>query len=95
MGKRNWNHKGVYLGGDGWLPAFKRRALKKFARCQYCLAALTYQTATADHVVPVARGGGDGLENVALACRSCNTRKNDSVDVRPRHGPGNWAEILT
>ncbi|MBA4067289.1 MAG: HNH endonuclease, partial [Isosphaera sp.] len=32
-----------------------------------------------EHVVPVSRGGSDGPDNLALACRACNARKGDAV----------------
>jgi hypothetical protein len=32
-----------------------------------------------DHVVPVAMGGGNRMENLVLACTPCNTRKGASV----------------
>ncbi|MGA5819719.1 HNH endonuclease [Kitasatospora sp. NPDC094028] len=32
---------------------------------------------TADHVVPLARGGSSTAENVRVLCRSCNGRKGD------------------
>ena len=34
---------------------------------------------TADHVVPLAAGGRDTLDNLAILCRSCNGRKAASV----------------
>lgn len=39
--------------------------------CVYCAAPAT----TRDHVVPLARGGTDSIENIAPACLSCNARK--------------------
>lgn len=30
---------------------------------------------TADHLVPTSRGGGHGVENLVLACGSCNSSK--------------------
>lgn len=42
-------------------------------RCLYCYDRLdTYHV---DHVVPLSRGGGNGKENIALACSTCNTSK--------------------
>jgi hypothetical protein len=35
---------------------------------------------TFDHRYPRARGGNTSLENVCLACRSCNEFKSDLVD---------------
>ena len=45
--------------------------------CQYCEINLlgsfsSYWSATVDHVVAVAAGGGDELENLVLACPACN-----------------------
>ena len=33
--------------------------------------------ATADHVTPRSRGGGDQTSNLVVACRQCNLRKGD------------------
>jgi hypothetical protein len=40
--------------------------------CRYCGST---DDLTVDHVVPRARGGSDNLENLAVACRRCNSRK--------------------
>jgi 5-methylcytosine-specific restriction endonuclease McrA len=29
-----------------------------------------------DHIIPVCRGGSDAIDNLALACRSCNQEKH-------------------
>jgi len=28
-----------------------------------------------DHLIPVSRGGSDGIDNVVVSCRACNTEK--------------------
>lgn len=42
-------------------------------RCRYC--GDDNGPFEADHIVPVARGGKDVLENLACACRACNRSK--------------------
>jgi hypothetical protein len=34
-----------------------------------------------EHIIPVCRGGSDDLQNLALACRSCNLRKGSRTDA--------------
>lgn len=46
-------------------------------RCRYCNRILTLQTMQCDHVEPLARGGLSVIENLAAACKSCNSSKRD------------------
>ena len=46
-------------------------------RCLYCGG----QCQTVDHVVPLNRGGDNREGNLAPACRSCNSRKGDLLNV--------------
>ncbi len=41
-------------------------------RCAYCLSPADL---TEDHLVPLARGGSDFIENILPACRQCNEAK--------------------
>lgn len=41
--------------------------------CAYCKSA--HLRLTKDHVIPLARGGNDGIENIVPACGPCNSRK--------------------
>ncbi|HTY66608.1 MAG TPA: HNH endonuclease [Alphaproteobacteria bacterium] len=43
--------------------------------CRYCGTPVAPYTATLDHLVPVAAGGSNGIDNLVTACLSCNTRK--------------------
>ena len=43
---------------------------------------------TVEHIVPKTHGGGDVLENLALACRSCNNEKGRRHDVKGPGDPG-------
>lgn len=55
----------------------KKRMLARTPWCAYCGCALDFRTATFDHVVPRARGGGGHPQNVVLACERCNGFKAD------------------
>jgi hypothetical protein len=58
----------------------RRRALDRDDHtCGYCASPAT----EVDHIVPVALGGKDNLDNLVAACRPCNRTKGDST-LRPR-----------
>lgn len=58
--------------------ALKRAALRECGRrCVYCGSRLELETATLDHVHPVARGGTNAPGNLVAACGPCNRRKGD------------------
>jgi hypothetical protein len=46
-------------------------------KCEYCHALERWQYVpfTVDHVIPLAEGGADDPDNLALACFHCNRRK--------------------
>lgn len=43
--------------------------------CSYCNSKLDNRTVTEDHIIPLSKGGSDDIENIAPACRYCNTQK--------------------
>lgn len=59
------------------------RLIEKFDwRCRYCTQDVETHShqhprnASADHYIPIARGGGEG-ENLVLSCKACNDAKSD------------------
>jgi len=54
-------------------------------RCRYCACAVDWRDrrgpkgGTYDHVTPLSRGGGAGIDNVVVACRQCNSSKGDKL----------------
>lgn len=50
-----------------------------FGTCSYCAKELAMNQMTIDHIKPLAKGGQHVAENLALACRPCNSSKNDKI----------------
>lgn len=67
------------------LPAeVRRQVLSRAAgRCEYCRMHQSLQGGTfhVEHVIPLDRKGSSALENLALACPSCNLHKSDRVSA--------------
>jgi 5-methylcytosine-specific restriction endonuclease McrA len=55
--------------------------------CYWCKSAFSPDDCHADHVIPLSRGGPHDLNNLVVACASCNLRKHDLM-------PEVWAEII-
>lgn len=55
--------------------------------CFYCRMPL-FAMYDIEHKTPISRGGPDKLENIALACSSCNSRKHTKTEAEFR-------EVLT
>ena len=45
--------------------------------CAYCDRELRFVEMTADHVIPLSRGGRDEIGNVVTACAPCNREKGN------------------
>ena len=64
-------------------PARKNREVRlelkrrEGGRCFYCRRELQEGEIVMDHVVPLARGGSPGVENLVAACGDCNSRKGE------------------
>jgi hypothetical protein len=51
--------------------------------CEYCRYPEEFNSGRfcVDHILPPRRRGTNRLENLALACTNCNTRKQDAVNA--------------
>ena len=52
-------------------------------RCRYCGASVKGNRYQIDHVYPVSKGGETSIENMVVACPSCNIRKFNSIGIWP------------
>jgi hypothetical protein len=46
-------------------------------RCGYCGKDIPQKEATIDHILPKSRGGKTTWKNVVLACKDCNSKKDN------------------
>lgn len=60
----------------------RRRLLFEHSRCNWCPRSLNEKTATLDHIIPLSKGGTNGLDNLTLACYDCNQNRRDSLPSR-------------
>ncbi len=66
------------------IPKWLREAVEQCAgrRCEYCLCPLDISTDpfAVEHISPVVRGGSTVLNNLALACSTCNGHKYNHIE---------------
>lgn len=68
--------KSVHISKDEFL------ALWNSSICSLCPEPLSDATKSIDHIVPLARGGSNDLDNMQMAHLLCNQRKNASMGAR-------------
>lgn len=60
----------------------KRRLLKDSPYCYWCKKPLDSTLATLDHLIPLSKGGTNGIDNFVLACENCNQERRDAMPER-------------
>ncbi len=66
-------------------PALRQEVLERAEGCcEYCLSRQDLSVATfhIDHIRPLAKGGRTEIDNLALACPSCNGAKGARIGVK-------------
>ncbi|MDR6907519.1 5-methylcytosine-specific restriction endonuclease McrA [Agromyces sp. 3263] len=54
--------------------------LRSTSHCRYCKTPLDTFNCVQDHIVPVALGGSDAIENIQIICWECNNAKGNRTD---------------
>lgn len=81
-----WRRKARMKGNGGEFTMQEWQDLKARYdyRCLRCGASEPEIVLTVDHVIPIARGGLNVIENIQPLCRACNSSKNArATDYRP------------
>ncbi|MCC6591602.1 MAG: HNH endonuclease [Bryobacterales bacterium] len=88
---RKLERKRAIRRAHGSHTADEFRALVHFygSRCLCCGrpngAPQSDQEIVRDHIVPISKGGSNGIDNIQPLCRACNSSKSDrAIDYRPR-----------
>ncbi len=68
--------RGLRLSDSEWLPLVAQILKRDGHACTYCGAK---EKLTADHVVPLTRGGTNDPSNLTACCLPCNTKKGNKL----------------
>jgi 5-methylcytosine-specific restriction endonuclease McrA len=60
----------------------KKRLLADDPRCYWCKKPLDASTATLDHIIPLSKGGTNGIDNLTLACEDCNQSRDNELPAQ-------------
>lgn len=62
-------------------PEYYRKIRHQLANtpCKWCGKILSFNDSTIEHIIPLARGGTNGRDNLAIACSECNEKHADGV----------------
>ena len=72
------------------MPRFSKSNLflRDMYTCQYCSKPqLTKLEITLDHVTPISKGGKTSWDNIVAACRPCNGKKGNLMNMKPHSKP--------
>lgn len=68
--------RGLRLSDSEWIPLVAEILKRDGYACTYCSAK---EDLTADHVVPLTRGGTNDRSNLTACCIPCNTKKSNKL----------------
>ena len=68
----------ILSGGTHTAADVKRILIRQGKRCVYCKTSLDVGYHV-DHIIPLAKGGGNGPDNLQCLCQTCNLSKGDKL----------------
>jgi 5-methylcytosine-specific restriction endonuclease McrA len=73
--RKNWKIRAIEADGTHTVTDIQAQYERQNGKCFYCgkKVGSTYHV---DHVIPLARGGSNGPENLVIACPKCNLKKS-------------------
>lgn len=71
--------RAMEAGGKHTIQQLLELLFKQKHRCAICRCKLTEYHV--DHVMPLAKGGGNGIDNLQILCPPCNRSKNDKDPI--------------
>lgn len=66
--------------GSHTIEDIQKQYVRQHGRCYYCGKDVG-EKYHVDHVMPLAKGGSNGPENLVIACPQCNHQKKDKLPV--------------
>lgn len=69
-----WLQRNRHLIGKHTEKEWQEKQIQYHFRCAYC--EKKPKRLEKDHIIPIARGGTDYIDNIVPACRQCNRRKH-------------------
>lgn len=75
-----WGGKNVRRRTSGFAKEFIQK--NKGTKCPYCGKKLNMKNATADHIIPISKGGNNSQINLIVSCFDCNNERGDTEFVR-------------
>lgn len=64
---------------DGIMDFYRNMLLAETLDCYYCRQPTPKSERTANHYIPLAKGGPHEVSNLVMACRDCNGAKSDMM----------------